>query len=236
MRRAVRLAVVLHLAIACASGAARAAEQQDFRCPAPGTVIEYTGGARLTFGAQDGLWCTGKDVQNKPWRWYAALAGQGARWMDGHPERLWPLEVGKEIDFKYQADSHNVTVDTPGVAIPWYVVTIKVLRREPVSVKAGTFDAWVIETHEEVSGKFVGAFVSTLWWAPQPGYLVKRTSRVIQGVGKDFDYEATRVIAPSPATATVRPSDTAPPVAAPVTPAHQAPPLPRSPWQTDYAR
>ncbi len=105
MRRAVRLAVVLHLAIACASSAARAAEQQEFRCPAPGTVIEYTTGSRITFAAQDGFWCTGTDAKKKPWRWYAVLAGSNSRWMEGHLERLWPLEIGKEIEFRYQVDT-----------------------------------------------------------------------------------------------------------------------------------
>src|SRR5689334_13553198 len=117
--------VCLACALLSASSSARADDQQEFRCPVPGTVLEYTeGGGRLTFMSQDGMWCIGTGTNGQPWRRYALLASAGSKFIDNHVEQIWPLQIGKEIKFTVQGSSDNVAAGIPG-EIPWYTYTIR---------------------------------------------------------------------------------------------------------------
>ena len=160
------------------AGEARAV--QVFRCPAPGTVIEFTSVGRITFGGQDGFWCFGTDASGKSSRLFAMLVGPGsgsryAPYIENHVERIWPLEIGKQIGFSYQGSQKNIVGADP-TYIPWIDVKIAVTRHEPVTVQAGTFDAWLIEVREAISGGGLGPgalFIWSVWYAPDPGYVVK---------------------------------------------------------------
>ena len=207
------LACIALISAVCAlvpfSATARADDQEAFKCPAPGTVLEFTGsGGKISFTGQDGMWCTGTGTSGQPWRRYALLASAGSKFIDNHVERIWPLEVGKEISFAMQGTSNNVTGDWPDY-VPWYEETIRVLRKERVTVQAGTFDSWVIEVREDMThGRFTG--ISTYWYAPDLGYGVKYTYHVAAGIGKDNAFEAKAISSAAPVLATPAPAPSSP--------------------------
>jgi hypothetical protein len=183
-------------AVACAvlalAGAARAQEEQEeFRCPKPGTVIEFTSGSKLTFTDQDGMWCVATDVHGRPWRWYAMLAGVGSRYVENHVEQIWPLRIGKEVSFTVKSTPKNIGGGILAETRFWYVEKFAVVRRERVTVRAGTFDTWVIEQHEDSSRPTFSATAIT-WYAPEVGYAVKYSYHIARGIGKDNAYEARR--------------------------------------------
>lgn len=176
-------------------------EQQEFRCPKPGTIIEYTEtGGTIVFGGTDGMWCTGTLEKGQSFRRYALLAGADLSWsgfIENHIERIWPLQIGKQIDFTFQGRSSRasggVDADTPF----WYVEKVIVARKERLTVPAGTFDTWVIEDHQDVSRGRVIA-IRTYWYAPEVGFAIKYSCHIAQGVGKDIAFEAKAISPASP--------------------------------------
>ncbi len=208
---------------------------EDFHCPKPGTVIEFTEeGGKLTFASQDGMWCVGTGSSGQPWKRYAHVAGNskfGQSLIDNHVEQIWPLQLGKQIEFKVPASTDNLTGGTASTGIPfWYTEKYTVVRQERVTVKAGTFDAWVIE-HREDANRFIGT--DTMWYAPEVGYIIKYNYHVAMGIGKDSAFEAKMIstpaltsVTPAP-VATVAPSAPMAPTPAPV--AKAAPPATPAP-------
>jgi hypothetical protein len=197
--RAAVIAVVVGCAAILLPRAARADEQLAFSCPKPGTVIEFTdGGGTITFGAPEGMWCVGTDERGQSFRRYAMLAGPNATWasfIENHVERIWPLQLGKEISFTHKGSASNqaggISADTPF----WYTDRITVARKERLTVEAGTFDTWVIEDHQDVA-RGGGAALRTYWYAPEIGFAIKYTYHIALGVGKDIAFEAKRIEVP----------------------------------------
>jgi len=199
------LRLIAAVALTCASIAlarsAAADEQLEFRCPKPGTVIDYTDtGGTITFKAPDGMWCVGTQEDGQPFRRYAMLAGSNSTWssfIENHVERIWPLRIGKEISFKHQGHSSNqsggVGADTPF----WYEEKIVVARTERLTVPAGTFDTWVIEDHQDVARGGVSA-LRTYWYAPEVGFIIKYRYHIALGVGKDIAFEAKAISSAAP--------------------------------------
>lgn len=193
------------IAVACGGltmfGAAAAEEEQEFRCPRAGTVIEFTNGGKITFSDQDGFWCVGTSARGQPFRFYAMLAGVGSRYVENHVEQIWPLRIAKEISFTLKSSSTNIgggiTADTPF----WYTEKFEVARRERITVPAGTFDTWVIEHHEDVARPTFSA-TTLLWYAPDVGYIIKYSFHIARGSGKDSAYEAMAISSPPPVAAT----------------------------------
>jgi hypothetical protein len=198
------------------SSAAGADEQQEFRCPKPGTVIEYTeGGGKISFTSQDGMWCVGTGTGGQSWRRYALLAGPGSKFIENHIERIWPLQIGKEISFTFQGTSNNTTSSIVG-DVPWYTETIRVLRKESLAVKAGVFESWVIEDRQDGRGASKVGFtgIGTYWYAPDLGYAVKYTYHVSSGIGTDKEFEAKAISSTAPVVATPAPAQPPPPTTA----------------------
>src|SRR5258707_9499551 len=110
-------AVAFACAWVAASCAARAEDEQEFRCPQAGTVIEFTNGGKITFSDQDGFWCVGTGTRAQSFRFYAMLAGVGSRFIENHIEQIWPLRIGKELSFTLKSTPNNIgggiTADTP---------------------------------------------------------------------------------------------------------------------------
>jgi len=187
-----RAPAALAFAAVVISSAAAAAEQQAFRCPTSGTKIEFTDGTAVTFTGQDGMWCLATDSQKRPVRSYAMLAPPGSPLVENQAERIWPLEIGKEIEFKAKVESKHVAGGEP---YPSYYEQFRIgtVRRETITVQAGTFDTWVIEIHESALGKVEGSFLKTLWYAPEVGFIVKSTTHVAMGIGQDSGGEAKRI-------------------------------------------
>ena len=129
------------------------------------------------------------------WRRYALLAGYESLWsafIDNHVERIWPLQIGKEIGFTFQGRSSRqaggIDADTPY----WYVEKIVVARKERLTVPAGTFDTWVIEDRQGVARGRVAA-VRTYWYAPEVGFAIKFRLHIAHGIGNDTAFEAKAI-------------------------------------------
>jgi predicted aspartyl protease len=186
-----------------------------FRCPAPGTVVEYNTGAILTFSGANGFTCAYSDRMGNSAAKYAAFSDDTAL-LNAGLGRLWPLRIGTELTVgANQGTSYRVEKFT-------------VLRKETVVIAAGSFDTIVVGQVETGDGQRAKRL---LWYAPEPRVIVKSTFTLEAAGGNAAirsgvtpasaslvpgDYEVVRVAVPVDS----RPPATAAAPAAPV----QAPP------------
>jgi len=175
-----------------------ASRSVEFRCPTPGTVIEYNTGAVLTFSTGSGFVCSYSDTTGNRAK-YAGFGDDAALLRVGL-DRLWPLAMG----------AHQEMTASPGSAssasVGGVVERFTVLRREVVAVPAGTFYAVVVEQDEGTSGGIQAQEAKRLfWWAPELGLVVKSTYQLVrdarwaQSVPTTIvpgDYMAVRISAP----------------------------------------
>jgi hypothetical protein len=138
-------------------------------CPRPGTVVETSIGGYFRFTHGDGARCWYRTRAGAIDARYAAFLGGDSTWLDqggSNLRNLFPLAVGKEVWFIVE-----------GVAGGWYPTswdeTFTVVRRERITVPAGTFDTYVIEWQE--AGRLTNDWEAThtFWFAPEIGYFVK---------------------------------------------------------------
>lgn len=154
------------------------AQTADFKCPKPGTAVEFADGGATVWQAQEGSSCRLLSRQANGTEtatlWFAptlvARADQGTRYAEQlKVNTFWPLAVGKKLTGRY---------DGPGAAVgsqpgSWQnIVTVD--SYEKVTTKAGTFDAFVVTLQQEaISHKFRSTLKQ--WYAPNPGITVKFT-------------------------------------------------------------
>lgn len=155
------------------------AQSPEFKCPAPGTVVEFSNGEKTLWVSQDGNTCRirspllpprEKEVVDKIWYAPAAasLVSASSAWAQQvKPSNLWPLAVGKKIQARYD----GMTL-IPNYEGSW-IMTLTVEKAEKISTKAGTFDTFVVAY--QVEGLTRNLIKSTLrqWYAPEPGVVVK---------------------------------------------------------------
>lgn len=145
-----------------------------FACPAPGTVARYDTGAILTFGPQAGFNCPYIDGLGRSGIKVAGFADDG-RLLDLGLTRLWPLHVGG-------AQCFNAVLRFPFASAGYVTVQERysVLRRETLTVPAGTFDTVVVEW-EEFSNTDGGIYDGKrlFWYAPALGLSVKSTITIL---------------------------------------------------------
>jgi hypothetical protein len=159
-------------ALACAAPAL--AQTANFKCPAPGTRIEFSDGGQTTWTGQDGNSCRIRQkrpkAEERDLLWYAPAAAttpsNAKIWAEQlKPSTLWPLTVGKKISGLY---------DGPGTTRQSgrWTNTFTVEKFEKISTKAGTFDAFVVVWQQDGVTHY---FKSTLrqWYAAGPGVIVK---------------------------------------------------------------
>lgn len=149
------------------------AQSAEFKCPAPGTVVEFSNGQKTLWASQDGNTCRIRSPMMPPHQqevvdkiWYApAAADASAQKMKA--SNLWPLAVGKKI----QARIDGMTL-IPNYEGSW-IMTLTVEKAEKITTKAGTFDTFVVVL--QVEGLTRNLIKSTLrqWYAPEPGVVVK---------------------------------------------------------------
>jgi hypothetical protein len=148
----IRLAAVAMAALLLPATAG--AQTMEFACPDPGTIFTYDSGTKVVARGKDGIDCNMEIVGGKPYKLRALLfdnPAPGGADMTAFinalkPERLWPLEVGKKIEARYQN----------------WAYTISVVRYEK---RAGpgdaTIDTFLIEMLEQGSG---GQRAVSRWW------------------------------------------------------------------------
>ncbi len=163
--------------------------QTDVNQPAPfnpapaGTVVETTAGKRTVQSIN------GYDVvidDNGKTEVSHALLTDGLG--DGtfsrtSVENFWPLQVGRSETF-------NLNTSQGGRAI-----TLKVLRTEVVTVPAGTFFTYVIERRDRMQ-QDDSVNVTTSWYAPSVGSVVKFQEEVGRATRPRTAYEAVTIRMP----------------------------------------
>ena len=156
----------------------------EFACPKPGTTVELSDGTTFVFANTQGALCS---YTTRPGGQLATVSLLGSFEDEATKlHQLWPLAVGKNVSFTYAGGPNSSRQ-----------VELKVTRHEPVTVKAGTFDTFVIEARIWSPGQsFIGAFGETVtyWFAPAVGYPVKVAHHLENGVyASGSDHEAVKV-------------------------------------------
>jgi uncharacterized caspase-like protein len=172
-----------------ASASTNASGEFAFHCPRPGTVVRYDTGASLTFTGGNGPRCAYTDGTGRSAEKFAAFADD-ARLLDAGLDKLWPLKVGNEQKF---------TISASG-SFPRERYTV--LRRENITVPAGSFDTFVVEWEE--NGRTMGYSNSyfgskrLFWCEPALGLIVKSIAIVDGSVAPGTpsiggDYQAVSI-------------------------------------------
>lgn len=187
--------------------------QVPFRCPSVGTVAEFSTGVKLTSqGADpaDPVVCllriespTGtREARLLYAFWTLPLPHRGAEpAARAGFAALFPATIGKSTTYELFLPRESGGDDP-------YRETWRVLRIEPVTVRAGSFTAMVMERVQEGGGgnTFRGSW--TRWLDLESRVIVKQTFSLSRGrMGGTQDWEAVRVEVPTP-----------PPTPAPATP------------------
>lgn len=176
----------------------------SFRCPEPGTTIRTSTRQYLKFAGGSDFRCDYTTETNDDRQRYAVFADGFGRLVRPELEGLWPLQVGKVIDFQIVESVFIQPTDrTAGRS---YQETFVVLREETVSVGAGKFDTVMVEWREQglVPSNKSDAVVD-FWYAPEVGYIVKSAVKTLSTSQTDpwgnanydgMTYEAVEIAAP----------------------------------------
>lgn len=148
----------------------------EFKPPAEGTTFSFGDKNFLKIVRVDGVTIhtvTSKDI---PYRWAGLFFGRGARIAVSEAEtvaaKIWPLEVGKSVEFE-----HNGT--EAGQPVTWKNV-IKVLRAETLKIDGKEVATYVVErrvTRVQPTEAEPYEGVYTFWYAPEFGFHAKYRSR-----------------------------------------------------------
>jgi hypothetical protein len=215
---------------------------EDFHCPKPGTVIGFNNGtstpgapsSMLTFSDQEGMVCVSRNATGNVVRRLLGIAAADSSFAKNHGERLFPFKVGNEVDFDWTADSSHLATSVPSAnEILFYHDEVKVAREERLTTNMGTFDTFVIEWHSMIRNRNInGAWLYTMWFAPELDYVVKETDETRAGFANgNKSWDITTLIFPNVSPTVATPAPTPAPVAT-VTPAPQ-PVAPASPSVAD---
>jgi clan AA aspartic protease (TIGR02281 family) len=211
---------VLAAAVALILQASASEAEEAFHCPEPGTVLTYSEGTSLTFTSQEGLTCRARTNKGALVSQFLGLPAPSVDLEKNHGEGLFPWRVGNQVEFMTSgstASSTGVLVDT--IKDVYYDNTVKVLGQEKLVTAAGTFDTFVIEWHRQARGRWLGAWASTIWFAPQLGYWIKFKHETRQGYGPETSFELASIAAPRESAApSVRALPAPQPTAAPAAP------------------
>ncbi|MCF8532077.1 MAG: hypothetical protein K9G48_03660 [Reyranella sp.] len=149
-------------------------QSAGFKCAKPGTVVEYSDGARTEWKEAGAGSCrlaiTNKDgtVLND---WYGPMSsvkvGGSKAWVDQvKPQQIWPLTVGKKFSARYDGAA------SIGAYQGSWTFTYTVEKFERITTKAGTFDVFhIVRTQEAISHNFKETWQQ--WYAPDLGVVVR---------------------------------------------------------------
>jgi len=156
----------------------------EFHCPSAGTVFRTSTGQQFKFNETNGMRCGYTDESGNARERYAVFVDGFGRYARKEMDSLWPLKVGSRAEFEI--------IDTSPVQQSEKYLqrnfreSFSVVRQESISVPAGTFDTLVVEWREQSMGIHTATEVLiTLWYAPQPGYIVKSSVRLMNESATD---------------------------------------------------
>ncbi|HKW55286.1 MAG TPA: hypothetical protein VJO12_16465 [Stellaceae bacterium] len=132
-----------------------------FACPQPGTTIEFRSGAKIVFDAAEGVYCP---YESSGRRQLGTAFGIYDRESAQALAKLWPLKLGSQVTFLRRSGQAS------------YRERYRVTRRVSVTVRAGTFDAFLVDWSViAVNGAPSAAYSEngSFWYAPELGWIVK---------------------------------------------------------------
>lgn len=154
-----------------------------FKCAKPGTVVQNDDGTVLEAISQGPDYCRisfkNRSGETAQFDWFApsaTISPAGSRsWIEQtKPQTLWPLAVGKKISARFDG-ANNAGNNHGSWTFAWTVE-----RYERVTTKAGTFDTFLVtRTQDAIGGSFKEKI--SLWYAPEPGVVVKQEEWTNQG-------------------------------------------------------
>ena len=149
-----------------------------FKPVAPGTVfVLANNGGRLKVDRVEGATVYTRNSSDASYRWAGLFFGRGARIgasaVEQTAESIWPLQIGKSIEFDHRGIGPN------GEAMTWKN-TIKVLRTETIKIAERDVATYVVERHvtkviPREGEPYEGVY--TFWYAPDYGFHAKYISR-----------------------------------------------------------
>jgi hypothetical protein len=176
-------------AILCAAPAT--AQTAEFKCPAEGTVVEFSDGFQSIWEKTEANFCSGRFVSGTStgvFNWYAPALGLEAAGprlartqglvAQFKPAQIWPLSVGKKIVGRYEGVSGS---GDPPRGVWEHTVTID--KYEKITTKAGTFDVFVV-THVDLAISHNYRYTERAWYAPGPGLTVRSAVSTSTGGGE----------------------------------------------------
>jgi hypothetical protein len=159
-----------------------------FFAATPGTTITTSDGGFLrVVGVDDMVMTMVNSTGSIDQRFGLFLSTGPERNFDARAaESIWPLAVGKEVNLVLSRDSES------------WQVALKVLRTESLTIRAGTFETYVVERHDRGMGSNSYEAIRTFWYAPSIGAIVKFDHRHISGnPGNYTPWEAVSIARPT---------------------------------------
>ncbi|HWK44870.1 MAG TPA: DUF3108 domain-containing protein [Stellaceae bacterium] len=161
----------------------------ELRVPPVGTRVYLSTGGFLEYLMLDGPLVVTRNASNVistyPGFFFGLNPNQVTVPLD-QAVAIWPLSVGKKASLQITTDNAAFLYD------------VEVLRREKVSVPAGSFDAFVVQRHEKGQGGNYHDQISTYWYAPREALVVKQEIRLVAGTSSEKSWEALSIAPPDP--------------------------------------
>ena len=184
-----------------------------FHCPKPTTIMTFSTGAQLIALRSIDHGCAFK-FGNQELEFYSAMLepkGLADPANRAKAESLWPLTVGKVVEFN--DDPGMMTTLTRQVYVS-RKITLTVVSHEPINIKAGRFDVYAIDVRLEatvnISSRADFVRVIRYYYAPVVGMFVRAEIRegledppLLMGLASQLqpsslirDFEATSISTP----------------------------------------
>jgi hypothetical protein len=158
------------------------AQSQPFAAPSPGTRLYTSGDAWYEIDSVDGNVVRTVNARLAPATWIGGCAALGSRTIidQGAVDVLWPLATGKSVSVASRNEQRS------------WLLNFRVVGPERIAVPAGSFDTWLIEV-EEAALSHVYRGIYRCWYAPEVGFIVKRTIDIKEGDGASSKAEVVRI-------------------------------------------
>jgi hypothetical protein len=169
-------------AVLVASTVSARAQSQGFVPPSPGTRFYTSADSWSEIDSVDGNVTRTVNARLAQTTWLGGCAAIGSRTVADPKavDALWPLAPGKTASVSSRLEQRS------------WLLNFRVVGPEAVTVPAGHFDAWLIEV-DETALSHVYRGVYRCWYAPEVGFIVKRTIEIKDGDGTPSASKVVRI-------------------------------------------
>jgi hypothetical protein len=163
-----------------------------FRAPRIGTRFVVADG-HFEIARIDGMTISTLNASNQGATWQPGgllPLGSETRFDRAVAESIFPLAVGKKVEFVQQAASGTDA----------WKQALEVVRQETLTIDGRAYTTFVVEGRTEAAGPGMAEFVRkrTLWFAPDAGWLLRFRSEQLAGPPqRTFNWDVLRIVPPS---------------------------------------